>query len=263
VKAASDGAVFDLYADAYDLLYRDKDYAAEAAYVRGCVQAVAPAARSLLELGCGTGGHALPMAAVGWSVRGVDLSARMLERSRARAAAEPALASRLRFESGDVRHYRAAAGTPPVDAVVSLFHVMSYQTQDDDLAAALATARAHLAPGGAFVFDVWWGPAVLSDRPRHVVREVSDAQLAVTRTSTPRLVLEDNLVEVRFDVTMRAADGRTEQTTELHRMRYWFGPELRRHLAAAGLAWVRGERWLHGTPLDDCSWYATVVAVAV
>ena len=74
--------------------------------------------------------------------------------------------------------------------------------------------------------------------------------------------LDDNVVEVRFDVEIRAADGRMQTTTERHRMRYWFGPELKRHLQAAGLAWVRGERWMHGTPLDDQSWYATVVAVA-
>jgi hypothetical protein len=36
---------------------------------------------------------------------------------------------------------------------VALFHVTSCQTSDDDLRAAMATARAHLRPGGVFLFD--------------------------------------------------------------------------------------------------------------
>jgi len=44
-------AVFNDYARYYDLLYRDKDYAAEAEYVAGLIQKFHPSAQSILELG--------------------------------------------------------------------------------------------------------------------------------------------------------------------------------------------------------------------
>lgn len=258
--AAASGAVFDLYAACYDLLYRDKDYAAEADYVARCVRELVPGAVRLLELGCGTGAHALALAARGFEVSGIDLSPAMVQRAQARRAAAGTLAARVGFALGDVRSHRDGRCH---DGVISLFHVMSYQVANEDLQRAFATARAHLAPGGAFVFDVWWGPAVLSDRPRVVDKQVADDRVSVTRHTRPVMRFEDNVVDVHFDVDIRAADGRCERVEELHRMRYLFGPELRLLLAGAGFALHRAEAWMSGAPLDDRSWYACVLARAV
>lgn len=243
---------FDLYAAYYDLLYRDKDYAAEAAYVARWLPA---GTRRLLELGCGTGGHARPFAARGLQVHGVDLSAAMVERARARPA--PGLS----FAQGDVRDYRAGER---FDAVVSLFHVMSYQTTNADLEAAFATARAHLAPGGVFVFDFWYGPAVLSDRPRHVVREVGDERIAVRRETVPVMRVNDNRVDVRFHVTISARDGSAERTVEeVHPMRYLFLPEIDLLLARAGFDRADARAWLRDDAPSDATWYACVAARAL
>jgi predicted TPR repeat methyltransferase len=51
-------SVFADYARYYDLLYRDKDYAAAAEYVAGLIRKFHPSARPILELGSGTGIHA-------------------------------------------------------------------------------------------------------------------------------------------------------------------------------------------------------------
>jgi methylase of polypeptide subunit release factors len=65
-------SVFGAYARYYDLLYRDKDYAAEAQYVHRLIQSHALGARSILELGCGTGAHAVLLAGEGYRIHGVD-----------------------------------------------------------------------------------------------------------------------------------------------------------------------------------------------
>ena len=54
----SQSPIFADYARYYDLLYRDKDYAAAAEYVAGLIRKFHPSARSILELGSGTGIHA-------------------------------------------------------------------------------------------------------------------------------------------------------------------------------------------------------------
>lgn len=256
----SDAGVFDLYAAYYDLLYRDKDYAAESAYVARLVREVAPRAGRLLELGCGTGAHALHLAKLGFEVNGIDLSAAMVQRAEARRAAAPELAPRVAFSRGDVRSHRDGRR---YDAVISLFHVMSYQVTNEDLSDAFITARTHLSPGGAFVFDAWWGPAVLSDRPRLVTKSVADERVEVQRRTRPEMRFDDNVVDVHFEVDIQARDGRSERVEELHRMRYLFGPELRLMLGESGFELQRAEAWMSGAALDDRSWYACFLARAV
>ena len=69
---------FARYALCYDLLYRDKDYAAEAGYVGRLIRSATPAARSVLEFGCGTGRHARLLCTMGFDVHGVDRSPEMV-----------------------------------------------------------------------------------------------------------------------------------------------------------------------------------------
>ena len=74
---------FAKYALCYDLLYRDKDYAAEAGYAGRLIRSATPAARSVLEFGCGTGRHARLLCTRGFDVHGVDHSPEMVARLRA------------------------------------------------------------------------------------------------------------------------------------------------------------------------------------
>ncbi|MBK7972225.1 MAG: methyltransferase domain-containing protein [Deltaproteobacteria bacterium] len=156
------------YAALYDELYADKDYAAECRYLeRLFARFGARRVRSVLSLGCGTGGHDLILARKGLRVTGVDRSPGMLAAYRAKAAAAGIVADVVH---GDVRSVRLERR---FDAVISMFAVIGYQVGDADLAGALATAAAHLAPCGLFVFDVWYGPAVLADPPRDRTKTVA------------------------------------------------------------------------------------------
>lgn len=217
--------VFDTYARYYDLLYRDKDYAAEAEYVASHIRGNVPQAKSILELGCGTGAHAEHLARLGYTVHGVDMSEEMLARAEERKAALPAeVAARLTFVLGDARSVRTLQ---TYDVVISLFHVMSYQTTNVDLVAAFETAAAHLSPGGIFLFDFWYGPAVLTQKPEVRVKRLEDEEIKVTRIAEPVMQVNENLVEVNYTVFIEVmATGKIEEVREKHRMRYLFLPEL-------------------------------------
>src|SRR5437867_13389569 len=68
------------YADAYDVLYQDKDYLEESRLIDRLFQTYGNGAvRTVLDLGCGTGNHGLPLAQQGYEVVGVVRSAGMLE----------------------------------------------------------------------------------------------------------------------------------------------------------------------------------------
>ena len=217
--------VFGNYARYYNLLYKDKDYAAEAQFIHQLLKTHAPATQSILELGCGTGKHAALLAELGYEVYGVDLSADMLEQAEKRLPTlNPEVASKLKFSQGDVRTVRVDR---QFDAVISLFHVFSYQTTNQDLEAAFATAKAHLKPGGLLIFDCWYGPAELSDRPTVRVKRLEDEEIIVTRIAEPVIYPNDNLVDVNYQVFIKnKATGTVEEVQELHKMRYLFKPEI-------------------------------------
>jgi SAM-dependent methyltransferase len=252
---------FHAYASYYDLLYRDKDYPAEAAYVGELIRSTTPSAARVLELGCGTGLHALELSDRGYDVLGVDRSEDMIAKARTNAAARPPSAGSSIFGVGDARTFRS--DDAPYDAVVALFHVLSYQTEDLDVKAMLSTARAHLGHGGAFVFDCWHGPAVLATLPETRVKRMQDDRVSVTRIAEPTLDEGRHRVDVRYDVFVRdKTSGRIEELRETHSLRYFFTDEIERWLGDAGFALGHLEEWMSGRPAGPDTWGVAYVAIA-
>lgn len=250
--------VFAGYSRYYDLLYRDKNYAGESRYVADLIGHHAPGAVSILEVGCGTGAHAAELAILGYEVAGIDMSEGMLESAEVRRRdLAPDLASRLSFHLGDARTARLGR---KFDAVISLFHVMSYQTSNSDLASAFTTAREHLAPGGVFVFDCWYGPAVLRQWPEVTRKQLSDASTEVHRVAEPVIHAESNVVDVNYTVTVTdRISGATEELRETHHMRYLFSPEIELALAAAGMTLIDSRAWMSDQPPGFDTWGACFV----
>ena len=246
-------SVFGAYAPYYDLLYRDKDYAAETRFVRSLLAQHFPEAHDILELGCGTGMHASLLAAEGYALHGVDLSEDMLAAARARAAALPSqVAGRLRFSVGNARDCRLGR---PCDAVLALFHVVSYQSTNAELLAMFETAAAHLTPGGAFVFDFWYGPAVLTERPAVRVKRMESDRIQVTRVAEPVTDTQAGCVDVNYQIFIH--DKTTQAVSELretHRMRYLFLTEIDMLARTCGFSVRSTCEWLSGRPASDATW---------
>ena len=217
--------IFNNYARYYDLLYQDKDYVGETQFIQQLVKTYALLAEKILDLGCGTGIHATLLAKQGYQVQGVDISQEMLQKASDRLShLPPDLVSRLKFTHGDIRTVRL---NQTFDVVLSLFHVVSYQTINEDLLATIATVKEHLKPGGIFIFDVWYGPAVLSDRPTVRVKRLEDEQILVTRIAEPVMHPNENWVDVNYQVFIRdKSSNAVEELQETHRMRYLFKPEI-------------------------------------
>jgi SAM-dependent methyltransferase len=251
--------VFDHYAAYYDLFYGSKDYRSESQYVVRHLRKFAPRAASVLELGCGTAAHAAELVREGYGVTGLDMSEGMLKSARQRrdALAEEQR-GRLELLHGDARRVRLGRD---FDAVMALFHVMSYQSSNDDLLATLTTAAQHLSSGGIFLFDFWYGPAVLSQRPETRARDLENDSIHVTRIARPRLRENANLVDVNFTVLVQ--DKTTDsirRLEETHVMRYLFLPEIDYLLATAGMQRLCAKEWMSDDEPSVASWSGFVVA---
>lgn len=247
----------DRYAAAYDALYRDKDYEGECDYLEALFLKHGCKPESILDLGCGTGGHALVLSHRGYEVVGVDRSPAMLAIAREKSTAK---GLGLELVQGDI------AGFQPnrkFDAVISMFSVMGYLADEATLAAAFRTARESMDEGGLFLFDCWNGDAVLADPP--VVRE-KEVPLPhggrAFRVSTPELDPASRTVWI--EIRMRwEVGGAVEEKSEHHPVRYFFPGELRKVLASAGFPSVDIRPFLStsGEPTAK-HWNMMVVCVA-
>ena len=252
--------IFQASARYYDLIYREKDYLGESAYVHGLIARERPGARDLLDLGCGTGSHFAGLLARGYRVCGIDQSEEMLARARARYTLPGAPGVEARLLRGDIRAFDLRER---FDAVTSLFHVFSYLTEDADLLAALRCAHRHLAPGAVLVFDCWHAPAVLATPPERRVRQWQDERSTVVRTAEPTVDSVRRLVDVRFHIHVTdRATGEESEFEELHRVRYYHPEELRQALAQTGFLLRRELGWLSQTAPTSSDWGACYVATA-
>ena len=102
----------------------------------------------VLELGCGDGRVALPLARAGVRMVGLDSSAAMLDAARARAAAENLA---VKFFPGDFRSFRLGRRFP---LVIFPFNGLAHLLDDRDLFSCLAAIASHLGPAGRLALDL-------------------------------------------------------------------------------------------------------------
>lgn len=252
-------SVFGDYSHYYTLLNQGKDYRGEVDYlIRLLKRHTTIPGRTLLDLGCGTGGHDFFLAAKGYAVTGIDRSGTMLAEANKQLSGWRGPGDAPRFLEGDITTLQLAQKFP---TVLSLFHVISYQTSDAALAAALRTAANHLEEGGLFIFDFWYGPAVLAENPEVRIREAEDDEIHIRRRADPVMHPERHTVDVNFTVEItRKKDQLRDVLRETHEMRYLFLPELESFLKKAGLRMLAASEWLTDKAPSTATWSVCVVA---
>ncbi len=217
-----------LYGSCYDTFYATKDYEAECDLLEAAFERFGDGPiESVLDLGCGTGGHALPLSRRGYRVTGVDRAAEMLATARRKVASDGP-----EFVEGDLQSLDLGRS---FDACLMMFAVLGYQAEEGAALAGLRTAGRHLRPGGLFACDVWYGPAVLRERPSDRARTFKNGEGEVIRFVRSELDVFRQVVAVRCDLWSFQPGKGVERTAELHAMRFFFPEELRLLFAAAGL----------------------------
>ena len=206
---------------------------------------LALAARSggpVLELAVGSGRLAVPLAADGFDVTGVDLDPAML--ARARAAADGAgarVARRVRLVEDDARTVRLADAGSYRLAAIPLNSIFLMGTRVDQ-AASVATLAAHLAPGGLAMVDAWLPDA--DDLSRYDGRLV--LEWARTDPETGRTV------------TKTGSAAYDQATSSVH-LTTIFEEGLP---GESPVRWVRSDRLRMVSP-DELAWFAESAGLVV
>ncbi len=195
---------------------------------------------------------------MGYLCNGIDMSSEMIELAIRNAEQEIV---KIKFDVEDIRQYEPLE---KYDAVISLFHVMSYQNENNDIIAAFRSARKALNVNGLFIFDVWYGPGVLSEKPSIRVKEIEDQKNKLIRFAKPVMHDKKNVVDVNYEIlVLRKEDKLVNIFNEIHSMRYYFRPELEYFLSETGFKLVDNLDCKTLGTTDYNSWTSYFIAKAV
>jgi SAM-dependent methyltransferase len=227
----------------------------------GLVERRAP--RRMLELGCGTGRLTFPLAAAGlaadgeFRLVGLDSSEAFLAHARAALAGQPAtVTAAVRLEAGDMRSF---ALDERFDLVTAPFNSLAYIHTREEQLACLRAARAHLAPGGTFAFDLlaprfdYLAEALHPFPPMRVDADIAAPAPGVerfTRSCVDRYDPSTQTLTSTLYYDVQRSGGPVERHVRDLDWHMYFPSELEGLLAAAGLEPLERRGGLNGEPLD-------------
>lgn len=244
--------VFDAYSAYYDLLYKNKPYAREAEFVDELIRKHSPDAKTITDVGCGTGIHDWHFATFGYEVMGIDRSASMLSAARRRGGEFGECRVTPTFQQGMLEDFSLPR---PCDVVVSLFDVVSYLRSYEAVTAFAKCARAALKSGGLLIFDCWYGPAVYSRKPGTRVRRLANDSIELTRIAESDFNHVHNHIDVHYDIFVRhKIHGAFERIRETHQVRCFFDDELDHLFGCFGFHKLFSSQWFTNAPSSLDSW---------
>jgi len=249
---------FREYAQYYDLLYRDKDYARETEFIVQLFDRwVAKPAEQIkvLDLACGTGRHAQELTRLGYHVEGSDISGDMV-----------AVANEESSKQGlNIRYYNESFQSCDrialkYDAVIIMFSAINYLTDYRDFSKSMQNIRALLGDGGVLIFDFWNGNAVINDFSPVRIKRVDGDGHSVMRISTTVLDKISQIATIKFDFMLMQSKKVVHEFSEVHSIRYFFPQEMMDLLIANGFDLIHRCPFLdpNGT-IDSSDWNLTYV----
>ncbi len=224
----------DLYKDLayyYDLIYDWKDYKTDVARVESIVAShCTTGGTSLLDIGCGTGGHLLYLQK-SYSCVGIDKSLEMLEVAREKLPDIDLIeADMMDFDLGRT-----------FDVVVSLFSTIGYATTPGDLEAVTGNIAKHLKEGGVAIVEPWLRKSDI--RPRYVGMHTYDSE-AIKIARLGRLIVEDDISVFEAHYLI-AEDGDIRHVVDRHRLAMLGEDAIVAALSKAGLdAWFEDDAFV-------------------
>lgn len=231
------------YSNYYNLFYAEKAYDKEVAFIEQQLKEFAPSAKTLLEYGSGTGGHGILLNKKGYEVLGIEQSAEMAQVAKEKG---------LKCVVGDITTYKTEQ---QFDGCIALFHVISYINSNDSLVQLFDNTRRHLKKQGIFIFDVWYTPAVLHQKPEVRVKKISNKEIEATRIAVPIIDHINNIVDVNYQILVKdRTTGMFSEFSESHKMRHFGVPEIDLLARQTGFKLVKAEEFLTGKSPSVDTW---------
>ncbi|MFW9919694.1 MAG: class I SAM-dependent DNA methyltransferase [Candidatus Thorarchaeota archaeon] len=218
------------FAEWYDIMYNWYDHSADCDYLEAILQRYSTKkAVTLLDIGCGTGTHALELEKRGYKVSGIDISEGQIARAKEKSIQSPT----IEYHVADMRQFKLEQ---KFDASVSFFGSMGYVTGEGEIERALECIHSHLHDGGLFVFEFWNARGVIPNNSSWLKAEKDD--IRVIRLSKSEFNPETNIITIDFDAYVLSKTSVIDAFTETHTLRVYTPREMKHILEGCGFALV-------------------------
>ena len=218
--------MFEKSANVYDLIYKSKDYAGEAQFLSALIEEYKPDAKSLLDLGCGTGEHCINLKrSFDYAVTGIDINAEMIEIAKLKNP-------NVTFIHADMTDFSLGQ---KYDVAISMFSAIGWLKSLDRVEKAFSCASAHLNDGGLILIEPWLFPEYFSGG--HVFMDVEDGpDVKVCRMSRTEKATDtrNDFSKIEFHYTVGTKD-KIETYTELHEIGLYKKDDIIQKLKDVGI----------------------------
>ena len=242
---------FQNYSKYYDLLYKDKNYKEESEYLIKTIEKFSPNTKTILELGSGSGSHAEFLCRSGYQVTGIERSNNMVDEIIKKNI------DNFSVVTGDIININL---NRKFDTVISIFHVISYLTSNEDLLNCFRNTSNHLNKNGIFIFDVWYSPAVYSQKPETRVKRIENKEIKVTRIAESEILFNQNVVNVNYEILIKdKINNRIETIKEQHPMRHFSIPEIKLLAKLSDFELIHSEEFLTQNIPSENTWGVCII----
>lgn len=251
--------VFQSYGKYYDVIYADKDYENECDFLEDIFRRYSkPQLKTIIDAGCGTGGHAIPLARRGYQVTGIDASETMIDIAKEKAGRNEV---NVDFYVMDLRELGL---NKKFDACICMFAVMDYLADNQDIQKTLLNIRKQLKSASLLVFDFWYGPAVLTILPSARMKIAEANGIRVTRFAKPHLDTLHHLCVVDYHIIATKGNQIIDEVREEHKVRFFFPEEIKHYLEENGFKLLKLCPFLDidADPSEEV-WNATAICRAI
>lgn len=183
-----------MYTPYYDILFKDKDYQKDVLRYIDCLGDQYDKGSSILEIGCGTGGHTAVLASYFDQVYAHDIDDQMIERAIAKNTQ-----SNVHFIPGSLDK---ADCLKNLKSACAFFNVINYILTPDDLETFFRNILSRLNSGDSFIFDMWHGEKMLTkpyyeEERIHHTQEIKIRQIIQTTVNQMNKIV--NMKYVLYD----------------------------------------------------------------
>ena len=205
-----------LYSNTYDIFNKDKKYKEEAKFINQIIQKYKKNSKSILELGSGTGSHAVFLSKK-YNYTGVEKSSEMIKIYKEKKI-------KAKIFKQDIRKLKL---NKKYDVIIALFCVMVYLTNIKEFIKTLKNVHKHLNKDGLFIFYFWYTPAVNSIKPQITYNVKKKGNNQFERIAVPKIVNSKRIdVVYKFNLNLRK---KMYKFIETHKVRHFSLNDIKKY----------------------------------
>jgi len=244
------------YSKYYDLFYRDKPYKQECDFLEDIFKEYGKKeVKTLLDMGCGTGGHIMTMAQRGYNVIGIDSAPGMIE-----IAKEKAKKKGLNLDLRVMKFQDLFLGKK-FDVIECMFNTIDYIIENDELKKTLSNVKTHLKKRGLFIFDFRNAAPSLNDYSPKRVIHIKSGKRDIFRISKSSVDSEKRIFNTKYECFVVEEDRVINKFTDFHKARFFYPEEMKQYVEERGLSVIAMCPFLElNKKVTDTDWNICTIA---